>query len=51
MYDNEVPAAGIITGIGRVAGVECMIVANDPTVKGGASRSLVPCPAHLTGGH
>ncbi|WP_144395041.1 carboxyl transferase domain-containing protein [Pleionea sediminis] len=35
MYDNEVPAAGIITGIGRVNGIECMIVANDATVKGG----------------
>src|SRR5579872_7199568 len=35
MYDNEVPAAGIVTGIGRVAGRECMIVANDATVKGG----------------
>lgn len=32
---EEVPAAGIITGIGRVSGTECMIVANDPTVKGG----------------
>lgn len=35
MYDDEVPAAGIITGIGRVSGRECMIVANDATVKGG----------------
>jgi 3-methylcrotonyl-CoA carboxylase beta subunit len=35
MYDGEVPAAGIITGIGRVAGTECVIVANDATVKGG----------------
>jgi len=35
MYDNEAPAAGIITGIGRVKGQECMIVANDATVKGG----------------
>ncbi|KAK7091461.1 methylcrotonoyl-CoA carboxylase beta chain, mitochondrial-like [Littorina saxatilis] len=32
---EEVPAGGIITGIGRVSGVECMIVANDPTVKAG----------------
>jgi 3-methylcrotonyl-CoA carboxylase beta subunit len=30
-----VPAGGIVTGIGRVSGVECMIVANDATVKGG----------------
>ncbi len=35
MYGGGVPAAGIITGIGRVAGRECMIVANDATVKGG----------------
>jgi 3-methylcrotonyl-CoA carboxylase beta subunit len=35
MYEDQVPAAGIITGIGRVCGVECMIVANDATVKGG----------------
>ncbi|XP_017689278.1 PREDICTED: methylcrotonoyl-CoA carboxylase beta chain, mitochondrial [Lepidothrix coronata] len=33
--DEEVPAGGIITGIGRVSGVECLIVANDATVKGG----------------
>src|SRR5262252_1328769 len=35
MYDGEVPAAGIITGIGRIMGVECVVVANDATVKGG----------------
>ena len=35
MYGDECPAAGIITGIGRVSGRECMIVANDATVKGG----------------
>src|SRR5271166_3952402 len=35
MYGGEVPSAGIITGIGRVCGRECMIVANDATVKGG----------------
>ncbi|XP_013773386.1 methylcrotonoyl-CoA carboxylase beta chain, mitochondrial-like [Limulus polyphemus] len=35
MYGDEVPSAGIITGIGRVCGVECIIVANDPTVKAG----------------
>ncbi len=35
MYDNEAPCAGIITGIGRVSGQECLIVANDATVKGG----------------
>jgi 3-methylcrotonyl-CoA carboxylase beta subunit len=36
MYDGEAPAAGVIAGIGRVSGREVMIVANDPTVKGGA---------------
>jgi 3-methylcrotonyl-CoA carboxylase beta subunit len=35
MYGDEVPSAGIITGIGRVSGRECMIVVNDATVKGG----------------
>ncbi|PZN93239.1 MAG: methylcrotonoyl-CoA carboxylase [Alphaproteobacteria bacterium] len=36
MYDGEAPGAGLITGIGRVSDREVMIVANDPTVKGGA---------------
>ncbi|MCM2353913.1 MAG: methylcrotonoyl-CoA carboxylase [Pseudobdellovibrio sp.] len=35
MYDDQAPAAGVITGIGVIEGVECMIVANDATVKGG----------------
>ncbi|MEO8936774.1 MAG: carboxyl transferase domain-containing protein, partial [Burkholderiaceae bacterium] len=35
MYDDDAPSAGVITGIGRIAGIECMIVANDATVKGG----------------
>ena len=35
LYKDDVPAGGIITGIGKVSGVECVIVANDPTVKGG----------------
>lgn len=35
MYGGAVPAAGLITGIGRVSGQECMIVVNDATVKGG----------------
>src|SRR5690348_9383580 len=35
MYGDESPGAGIITGIGRVSGRECVIVANDATVKGG----------------
>lgn len=40
MYDGGVPGAGIITGIGRVSGVECVIVANDATVKGGTYYPL-----------
>ena len=35
MYGGEAPGAGIITGVGRVSGRECVIVANDATVKGG----------------
>lgn len=35
MYSGDVPAAGIVTGIGRISGEECVIVANDATVKGG----------------
>jgi 3-methylcrotonyl-CoA carboxylase beta subunit len=40
MYGDEVPSAGIITGIGRVSGRECMIVVNDATVKGGTYYPL-----------
>ncbi len=36
MYGNDVPGAGIVTGIGIVHGVPCMIIANDATVKGGS---------------
>ncbi|MBB1117500.1 methylcrotonoyl-CoA carboxylase [Stenotrophomonas sp. W1S232] len=35
MYGDEVPCAGVVAGIGRVSGVDCLIVANDATVKGG----------------
>ncbi len=35
LYDGEVPGAGMIAGIGRVSGRQCMIVCNDATVKGG----------------
>jgi 3-methylcrotonyl-CoA carboxylase beta subunit len=35
MYDGAVPAAGIVTGIGRIRGRECVVIANDATVKGG----------------
>ncbi|GAA3540431.1 carboxyl transferase domain-containing protein [Nonomuraea rosea] len=40
LYDDQAPAAGIITGIGRVSGRECVIVANDATVKGGTYYPL-----------
>jgi propionyl-CoA carboxylase len=40
VYDDEVPAAGIVTGIGRVEGQEVVIVANDATVKGGTYYPL-----------
>ncbi|MBN9287410.1 MAG: methylcrotonoyl-CoA carboxylase [Gammaproteobacteria bacterium 39-13] len=35
LYDEEIPGGGLITGIGRVHGLECMIIVNDATVKGG----------------
>src|SRR2546421_6292587 len=35
LYDGEAPGAGLVTGIGRVSGRECLIIANDATVKGG----------------
>jgi 3-methylcrotonyl-CoA carboxylase beta subunit len=35
LYDNQVPSAGIVTGIGQVSGVDCVVIANDATVKGG----------------
>lgn len=40
VYEDYVPAAGVVAGIGRVSGVECMIVANDATVKGGSYYPL-----------
>src|SRR5437868_14510933 len=36
MYDGEAPGAGIVTGIGGVEGRQCVVVANDATVKGGS---------------
>ncbi|MCH2549502.1 MAG: methylcrotonoyl-CoA carboxylase [Alphaproteobacteria bacterium] len=35
LYDDDIPAGGIITGIGRISGRECLVVVNDATVKGG----------------
>ena len=40
MYGGDVPAASVIAGIGRIHGVECMVVANDATVKGGTYYPL-----------
>ena len=40
MYNNDAPGAGLIAGIGRVSGVDCMIVCNDATVKGGTYYPL-----------
>lgn len=40
VYEDYVPGAGVIAGIGRVSGVECMVVANDATVKGGTYYPL-----------
>src|SRR5579875_3081837 len=40
LYGDEVPCAGVVAGIGRVSGTECMIVANDATVKGGTYYPL-----------
>jgi 3-methylcrotonyl-CoA carboxylase beta subunit len=40
VYGEDLPGAGLITGVGRVSGRECMVVANDPTVKGGTYYPL-----------
>jgi 3-methylcrotonyl-CoA carboxylase beta subunit len=40
VYTDDVPSAGIVTGVGRIHGIECMIVANDATVKGGTYYPL-----------
>jgi len=36
LHKGEAPGAGVVTGVGRISGRECMVVANDPTVKGGS---------------
>ena len=48
VYEDDVPAAGMITGIGRVSGTEVMVVANDATVKGGTYYPLT-VKKHLRG--
>ncbi|MGF1544685.1 MAG: carboxyl transferase domain-containing protein [Parvularculaceae bacterium] len=40
MYSGDVHAAGVVAGIGRIAGTICMVVANDPTVKGGTYHPM-----------
>src|SRR6185437_2553756 len=40
LYGGEIACAGIVTGIGRISGRECVVVANDPTVKGGTYYPL-----------
>ena len=40
LYKGDAPSAGVVAGVGRVSGVECMIVANDATVKGGTYYPL-----------
>ena len=40
VYSDDVPSAGIVAGIGRIHGIECMVVANDATVKGGTYYPL-----------
>ncbi len=40
VYEDDLPAAGIVTGIGRCQGIECMLVANDATVKGGTYHPI-----------
>ncbi|KAJ7241949.1 carboxyl transferase [Mycena haematopus] len=40
VYPEAIPGAGLITGIGRISGRECMVLVNDPTVKGGAYYPL-----------
>ena len=39
-YDNEVPSAGVIAGVGKIVGTDCMIICNDATVKGGTYYPL-----------
>jgi len=45
---QAIPGAGLITGIGRVAGQECMVVVNDATVKGGSYYPLTVCSWFVT---
>jgi 3-methylcrotonyl-CoA carboxylase beta subunit len=40
VYPEPIPGAGIVTGVGRISGRECVVVVNDPTVKGGSYYPL-----------
>ncbi|KOO04202.1 carboxyl transferase domain-containing protein [Vibrio nereis] len=40
VYDEPIPCAGIVAGIGKVKGIDCMVIANDPSVKGGTYYPL-----------
>ncbi|MGF1875604.1 methylcrotonoyl-CoA carboxylase [Photobacterium frigidiphilum] len=40
VYDEPVPCAGVVAGIGKIEGIECMVIANDPSVKGGTYYPL-----------
>src|SRR5690606_40479931 len=50
IYQDWTPSAGIVTGIGRISGIECMIIANDATVKGGTYYPLT-VKKHLRAQH
>jgi len=39
-YENEVPSAGVIAGVAQVCGIDCMVICNDATVKGGTYYPL-----------
>ena len=51
LYENELPSAGIVTGIGTVKGVTCVIIANDATVKGGLIFQRDGPETHPRSGH
>ncbi|MFH4620198.1 carboxyl transferase domain-containing protein [Vibrio furnissii] len=40
VYEESVPCAGVVAGIGKIHGIECMVIANDPAVKGGTYYPL-----------
>ncbi|WP_302621095.1 carboxyl transferase domain-containing protein, partial [Vibrio cidicii] len=40
VYDEAIPCAGVVAGIGKIHGIDCMVIANDPAVKGGTYYPL-----------